>query len=55
MVMKNVILLTQGQRKATRENISMRIDEEKNESMDDLANQMQSLFYHDMHFYAIKM
>ena len=28
---------------------------EKNETMDDLADQVQSLFYHDVHFNAINM
>ena len=54
MVMKNmnVILATQGQGKAIRQKDFHEINEEKNESMDDLAYQVQSLFYHDMHFNA---
>ena len=31
------------------------VNEEKNETMDDLADQVQSLFYHDIHFNAINM
>ena len=31
------------------------INEEKNDSMDDLADQVQSLFYHDVHFNSINM
>ena len=30
-----------------------KVNEEKNETMDDSANQVQSLFYHDVHFNTV--
>ena len=48
--MTDVTKVDRGQRKGKRFH---EINEEKNKSMDDLANQVQSLFYHNVHFNSI--
>ena len=47
-----MIQVYQGQRKDKGKRFH-EINEEKNDSMDDLADQVQSLFYHDVHFNSI--
>ena len=52
-VVKNTIQVDPGQRKAKLK-ASMNLMKRENESMDDLADQFQSLFCHDMTFTLIQ-